>query len=98
LAECIDAVPVVVHPQRRNGGVCREAGSRANAHTPPKKAEASIAPSRRANTAAPKDRGYDVTSALALAVEAVEALCTLPLRLWPWPDRRRAPIRARCPV
>jgi len=76
LAECIDAVPVVVHPQRRNGGVCREAGSRANAHTPPKKAEASIAPSRRANTAAPKDRGYNVTSALALAVEAVEALCT----------------------
>jgi hypothetical protein len=46
------------------------------AHSPSKKAEASIAPPRRTNTAAPKDHGYAVISALALAVEAVEALCT----------------------
>jgi hypothetical protein len=46
------------------------------AHTPSKKAEASIAPPRRTSAAAPKDHGYAVISALALAVEAVEALCT----------------------
>jgi hypothetical protein len=39
-------------------------------------AEPSIAAPRRTTTAAPNDRGYAVVSALALAVEAVEALCT----------------------
>jgi hypothetical protein len=38
-----------------------------------------------------------VVSALALAVEAVEAFCTFLSDCDLWPDRRSAPIRARCP-
>jgi hypothetical protein len=45
-----------------------------------------------------QDRGYGVTSALALAVEAVEALCTFLSDCDPWPDRRSALIRVLCPV
>jgi hypothetical protein len=51
-----------------------------------------------ANPTARQDRGYGVTSALALAVEAAEALCTFLSDCDPWPDRRSAPIRALCPV
>jgi hypothetical protein len=46
---------------------------------------------------AQQDRGYAVTSALALAVEAAEALHFLS-DCDPWPDRRSAPIRALCHV
>jgi hypothetical protein len=54
---------------RRDLGAAGAAGSS-------KKAGTSITPPRRTTTARPKDRGYTVVSALALAVEAVEALCT----------------------